>query len=265
MSTGVVQLENGELHYEIRGEGSPVVLLHGGGLDLRLWDDQVAAMERRHTVIRYDARGHGRSSTPTTRFAHYEDLRQLLAGLDIPRAGLVGLSLGARTSIDFTLTYPELVDKLVLVSPGISGMSTEDPFILDQLAKLAEASAAGDGAAVVECVVRMWVDGPHRTPEQVDREVRRRCRQMIIDTTTRHAAAGFSLTTELHAVDRVGELGAPTLVLVGDLDSSDIHTVADLVADNAADARKEVISGVGHNMNLERPETFTEAVVRFLS
>jgi 3-oxoadipate enol-lactonase len=262
MATGTIQIEDGELSYEIRGEGSPVVLLHGGFLDGRLWDHQVAALEHQHTVIRYDARGHGQSSTPTKPFAHHEDLRRLLAALGIPRAALVGLSLGARTSVDFALAYPELVGKLVLVSPGISGMSATDPFILDQLDKLAKVS---DLDAAIECVLRMWVDGPLRSPEQVDPEVRRFSRQMMIDTGKRHGRAGHVLATELHAIDRAGELVAPTLVLVGDQDSPDIHVVADLVHDKAVQADKKLIPGVGHNMNLERPDTFNQAVLDFLS
>ncbi|MEO6082166.1 MAG: alpha/beta fold hydrolase [Umezawaea sp.] len=117
MTAGTMPVADGELAYEVRGEGSPVVLLHGGLLTGDTWDAQVALLERDHTVVRYDARGHGRSSTPTGPFSHHEDLRQLLAGLDIPLASLVGLSQGARTSIDFAITFPDLVDRLVLVGP----------------------------------------------------------------------------------------------------------------------------------------------------
>src|SRR4051794_36184980 len=109
MTTGTMPVDDGELAYEIRGGGSPVVLLHGGFLTGDTWDAQVALLERDHTVIRFDARGHGRSSTPTKPFAHHEDLRQLLMGLDLPRASLVGLSQGARTSIDFAIAHPDLV------------------------------------------------------------------------------------------------------------------------------------------------------------
>jgi 3-oxoadipate enol-lactonase len=264
MTTGRIQIDDGELSYEIRGEGSPVVLLHGGLLNGRTWDSQVALLEKQHTVVRYDARGHGQSSTPTKPFAYYEDLRQLLAGLGIPRASLVGLSLGGRTSIDFALAHPDLVDRLLLVAPGISGMTFRDPFILDQSQKLAEAGAAGDLAGVVECVLRMWVDGPHRAPGEIDKDIRELCRELMTDTVTRHGAAGLRLATELHAIDRVGELSARILVLVGDLDSSDIHGVVDLVDREAPHARKRIIPGVAHMVNLERPEAFNRVLLRFL-
>lgn len=264
MTTGRIQIDDGELSYEIRGEGSPVVLLHGGALDGRTWDGQVALLEKHHTVIRYDARGHGQSSTPTKPFAHYEDLQQLLACLGIPQASLVGLSMGSRTSIDFALAHPDLVDKLLLVAPGISGMTFRDPFILDQLKKLAEAGAAGDLAQAVECFLRMWVDGPRRAPEEIDQGIRELCHELITDTVTRHGAAGQSLMTELGAIDRTDELRARILVLVGDLDSSDIHGVVDLVDREAPHARKLVIPGVAHMVNLERPQAFNRVLLRFL-
>lgn len=264
MTTGRIQVDDGELSYEIRGEGSPVVLMHGGALNGRTWDGQVATLEEQHTVVRYDARGHGQSSTPTKAFARYEDLRQLLAGLGIPRATLVGLSLGARTSIDFALAHPDLVDDLLLVAPGISGMTFRDPFILEQLSKLTEAATAGDLAKGVECVLRMWVDGPHRTPGEIDQGVRELCGELITDTVTRHGVAGQSLMTELGAIDRIDELRARVLLLVGDQDSSDIHDVVDLVDREAPHARKLVLSGVGHNVNLERPQAFNDILLRFL-
>ena len=262
MTLGMLPVDDGELAYEISGEGSPIVLLHGGFLTGDTWDAQVALLERSHTAIRYDARGHGRSSTPTKPFSHHEDLRQLLAGLDIPRASLVGLSQGARTSIDFAIAHPELVDRLVLVAPGISGMTFHDPFVLEQLAKL---GAVTDIAQAVECVLRMWVDGPHRAPEAVDPEVRELCRGLMTDNALRHGATSQRFVTELGAIDRLAELRAPTLVLVGDLDSSDIHGVVDLVAAESPKVRKLVVPGAAHMVNLDHPETFDREMSAFLS
>jgi pimeloyl-ACP methyl ester carboxylesterase len=113
MTAGRVMLDDGELGYERRGDGPPVVLLHGGGLSGVTWDGQVAWLERDHTVIRYDARGRGGSSPPEGPFSHHEDLRHVLDGLGVERATLVGLSLGARTAIDFALLHPDRVADLV--------------------------------------------------------------------------------------------------------------------------------------------------------
>ncbi|MBB5857984.1 alpha/beta fold hydrolase [Amycolatopsis umgeniensis] len=265
MTSGRVQVENGELAYELRGEGDPVILLHGGMLDSRMWDAEMTALEDRYTAIRYDARGHGESSTPKERFKHYEDLRALMAALELPRASLVGLSGGGRIAVDFALTYPDLVDNLVLVATGLSAMTTKDPFVLEQNKKLEEAVARGDLPAAIECVLRMWVDGPRRAPSDVDQEVRRRCQEMYTQTITRHGGSGFTLMDELRAIERTGELTPRTLTLVGDLDSSDIVDISEQIAGEARDARKIVVPGVAHMINLEKPARFSRILLDFLA
>jgi pimeloyl-ACP methyl ester carboxylesterase len=265
MTLGRIHVENGELAYEIRGAGDPVILLHGGILDARMWDAEMTALEARYTAIRYDARGHGESSTPTERFKHYEDLRALMTTLGLPRASVVGLSGGGRIAVDFALTYPDLVDNLVLVAAGLSSMTMTDPFVVEHNRKLEEAGAAGDLAAAIECVLRMWVDGPRRAPEDVDQEVRRLCQELYTHTITHHGLSGFTLMDELRAIERTGELTPRTLTLVGELDASDIHDVADQIDREARDSRKLVVPGVAHMINLERPAEFSRILLDFLA
>ncbi|TWP49644.1 alpha/beta fold hydrolase [Lentzea tibetensis] len=227
-----------------------------------MWDAQVELLAPTHQVITFDARGHGLSPTPTEPFSHYEDLLELLDHLGVARASLVGLSQGGRTSIDFAIAHPHRVAKIVLAGTGISGMTFRDPFVLSYMKKLSEAT---DIESVVECFLRMWVDGPQRTPDEVDPAVREPCHAAMSDTITRHGARWLGLLRELGAIDRVAELTARTLVLVGDLDSSDIHTVADLVAGAAPNAHKKVVTGAGHMINLDQPEEFNRVLRRFLA
>jgi 3-oxoadipate enol-lactonase len=251
-----------DLSHEERGSGDPVVLLHGGMLTRHLWDAEFDLLAATHRVIRYDARAHGSSPTPTEPFSHADDLLGLLDVLGVARASLVGLSMGARTSIDFAIKNPHRVKTLLLVGPGISGMTHRDPFILEHMAKLGSVTSADEAA---ELVTRMWVDGPHRAPSDVDPAVRERCRAMKATNLARHGGAWFVLQRELGAVDRVPELTARTLALVGDLDSSDIHDVADLVARSAPRARKELVRGAGHVINLDQPAAFRRLMLDFLA
>ncbi|MET1074192.1 MAG: alpha/beta fold hydrolase [Umezawaea sp.] len=259
MVLGTMPVDGGELVHESRGEGRPVVLLHGGYLSGAMWDAQVDVLARDHTTIRYDARGHGGSSTPTGPFAHHEDLRVLLEGLGVPRASLVGMSLGGLTALDFAIAHPDLVDRLVLVGSGISGMVFRDPFVLEHMGRF---GTAGGVDGQVELVLRTWVDGPHRTPGEVDPGVRERCRELVL---AHFARPRKSAATAFGAIGRLAELTAPTLLLVGELDSSDIHGAADLVVREAPSARKVVVPGAGHLVNLDRPEEFDRLVADFLS
>src|SRR5215217_1528961 len=95
-SNGTVEVDGGTLPYDEAGDGPAVVLLHAGLLDRRMWDGQWAALAERHRVVRYDARGHGASSTPAGRQCHYDDLHRLIGTLGLDSPVLVGNSLGAR-------------------------------------------------------------------------------------------------------------------------------------------------------------------------
>jgi 3-oxoadipate enol-lactonase len=262
-TTGLVPVPNGELYYEVSGDGPAVVLLHGGFLDLRMWDAQVEAFTRRHRVIRYDARGHGRSSTPAHAFCHYEDLRDLLVQLGVPRAALVGHGLGARTAVDFTLAYPHAVEALVAASPGLSGTALEDPFAVRQAEVMRAATLARDGAAIVEAFLRAWADGPRRPPEALPAVLRERLRGLAVDNLAKYTAARGKLR-ELGARGHLSELRVPLLAIAGELDGADVLRAADLLAREVPGARKVLLRGVGHQASLEDGPAFDGAVLEFL-
>ena len=77
------EINGTRLHYDVRGAGDPLVLIHSGISDLRLWDDQVDAFAARHRVIRYDVRGYGKTPHPPGTFSHHDDLRALLDQLGV--------------------------------------------------------------------------------------------------------------------------------------------------------------------------------------
>ncbi len=257
MTPGRITVHGGEIHYEVAGRGPAVVLLHVGGQSSAMWDHEFASLATRHTVVRYDARNHGKSSTATAPWSHYDDLRSLLDELGIDRASLVGLSLGARTSVDFALTWPDRVDRLLLGSPGVSGMAFQDPFILGQLDRL---RAARDVARVVEPLLRMWVDGPRRSPDQVDPDLRAFCRRLTTETMTRHGRGWAIQPIEAGAVDRLAELTMPITVVLGDLDSLDIAQVAVTLVREAKRAELVTVAGAGHVLNLEQPDRFGDVL-----
>ena len=101
-------MNGARLHYELQGDGFPVVLLHGGLLDLRMWDGQVGPFSRHFTTLRYDQRGHGQTESPEGQpHAPHEDLRALLDHFSMDRVHLLGHSLGGRIALDFALAFPE--------------------------------------------------------------------------------------------------------------------------------------------------------------
>ncbi|HXM55057.1 MAG TPA: alpha/beta hydrolase [Candidatus Dormibacteraeota bacterium] len=162
MAEGFVDVNGARLWYESAGAAgtgpAAVVLLHGHLIDSGQWDGQFAEFARSFAVVRYDARGFGRSDLPAGPFAYHEDLLGLLDALGIERAALVGCSGGGMTAIDLALEHPERVTALVLVGSGLSGYR----FPSEMPAKVAEARAAraaGEIERAVELGLQVWTDG----------------------------------------------------------------------------------------------------------
>jgi len=252
-----------QLYYEVTGAGPPLVLLHAGIADSRMWDDQVVAFAHDFEVIRYDLRGCGQSELPPAPFAHYADLHGLLTALGIERASLLGSSLGGATAIDATLADPTMVDALVLAASPLSGYT----FSASTKRQWAAIDVALERAGVdqaVELELQMWLDGPVRTPEQVDPAVRERVRAMDSRVYALYTEEATEHTLEPPALARLAEIRVPTLIVVGDADVPDILACATVLEEGIAGARKVVLPGTAHMLNMEQPDAFNRTVLDFL-
>jgi 2-hydroxy-6-oxonona-2,4-dienedioate hydrolase len=262
--TATADVNGARLHYEVVGEGEPLVLVHAGIADSRMWDAQIEAFAHRYRVFRYDMRGFGKTAMVKGPYSHHEDLRSLLDYLGVRQAHLVGCSMGGATVLDFALRFPERVAALVLVGSAVSGfeVDVERPKQWDELVA---ADEAGDLERVSELEVQIWVDGPGRQPEDVPAAVRDLVREMnLIALRSEASELGEELPPEPPAVDRLVEIGAPSLVIVGDSDQPRITAAADLLERELPNVRKVVMPGVAHLPNMERPVEFNRIVLDHL-
>jgi len=263
IETGIARFGQSEIYYEITGTGEPtVVLIHGGLLDCRMWDEQFELLAKTNRVLRYDAGAHGKSTLPPDAYWDHADLRELLNTLGIDRAVLVGLSLGGKIAIDVALEEPERVQAVVAVSSGLSGYRFESEFYLEFRDAMIEAWRAGEFDAVVEAFQRSWTDGPHRSPEDVDPEVREKVRVMARNGLE-HAMEGRLIDPP--AIERLEELQLPMLMVVGELDLPGIHEIADNVVAANPNAELVKIPDVAHMVNMEKPAEFNELLLGYLS
>lgn len=254
-------------YYEIAGAGHPLVLLHAGICDSRMWDEQFALFAQQYQVVRYDLRGFGQTAPVDGLYAHHTDLCALLDHLGIAQAHLLGCSIGGTTIIDFALAYPERVASLIPVCCEPSGFQdpVEEPLPADW-DEIVAAFKAGDFDRVSEYEVRLWVDGPLRMPDQVDAAIRDKVRGMNL-IALRNEALGLGKRQPLDppAFGRLHEIHAPTLLVVGDLDQGSMVRAAESMATQMAGAQKTVITGTAHLPNLEQPGRFNELVLNFLA
>lgn len=263
-ASGWAAVNGTRLWYETFGIGHPLVLIHAGIADSRMWDEQCEAFARQYQVVRYDLRGFGKSAAATGPFSHVEDLAQLLTFLRIPSAYLLGSSMGGQVAIDFTLEHPSAVDALIRVSSGV-GQRSPSPALIAGWREVEAAIKAGDVARGVELELQMWVDGPRRGSDQVDPSVRDRVRMMDRALLERAAAEeGVPDEIDPPAIERLAEVRVPTLIVVGDQDVDDVLSIADVLATGIRRAGKIVVPGTGHMLNMEQPETFNRLVLDFL-
>jgi pimeloyl-ACP methyl ester carboxylesterase len=244
------------IFYEVTGAGEPVVFIHAFSVDRRMWARQAASFESRFRIVRYDLRGHGRSAAPSGPYAGYEDLREVLDTLGIPRATLVGLSAGSEVATNFALAYPNRVTRLILASPGLGGYRIPP---LPWAAPTFEAAGAGDAAGAA----KLWAETPIMTlrSNAADRET---VRSLVIDNWRLWTYRRTEQPLQPPAVNRLSEINAPTLVIVGDQDFPYIKDIAGMIAKGVNNGRLVTIAGAGHMTNLDEPSLFDAAVSGFL-
>lgn len=256
-----------DLYVEQAGSGSPVVLIHEGIADSRMWDPQWAKYSKRFRMVRLDLRGFGQSPPAIGKFSLAGDVAQLLDELELGPATLVGVSLGGSVAMETTIGRPDLVSRLVLVAPGLRGFEMSD----ETKAGWDEEEAAlerGDVDEAVEVNMRMWVDGPSRSPDEVDPDVRSKVAEMQRRAIEIYLEAGEE--GEHHPLvedwgDRLSEISVPTLVLVGELDRPEMLQIAERLEAEIPNARRETIAGTAHVPSMERPDEFDRLVLEFLS
>jgi pimeloyl-ACP methyl ester carboxylesterase len=183
----------------------------------------------------------------------------------------MGVSGGGALAIDFTLEHPEMVDALIPVTAGVSGFRPSEevmqahPEVARMYTSLEEAFEQHDVARAVEVSLELWTDGPGRLPGQAAPEVRERVREMTMRNWQRPddevQAENPPVPLEPPAVGRLPQIGAPTLVILGEWDGP--NPLEQLAAEIPG-AKKVVMAETAHHPFLEKPAEFNRLVLDFL-
>ena len=241
------------IDYEVTGDGPVVLLGHGYGSTRHMWDEQHRALADRWRVVSWDMRGHGQTESPDDP-ARYStqltvaDMRALLASLGVSRAVVGGLSLGGYMSLAFYLTYPEMVEALIICDSGPGYRNAEARNAWNQRARERAAALEARGLEALGGRSREVRDalGHHKSAQGLA-----------------HAARGMLAQQDAHVIDGLASIRVPTLVVVGDQDTPFLAP-CEYMAKKIPGARFEVIAGAGHASNLDQPEAFDRALLSFL-
>jgi pimeloyl-ACP methyl ester carboxylesterase len=261
--SGFLETDGARIWYEVEGQGDPLVLVHAGVANLRMWDAQAAALRAAYRVIRYDTRGFGRTETDAVPFSNRADLAAVLDHLGEASTHLVGLSRGGQIALDFAIERPERVRSLTVAAGGIGGYESPDeapPETFEEPERLADAK---DWEGLTEWETRYWADGPGQRPDRVP-AVREQVHRWVLETYLAEKEEGQPQPLDPPAVGRLGELRAPLLVMVGTLDDPGTQESMRHLASAVAGARLEVFDEVAHMINLEQPDRFTAVLRAFL-
>jgi 3-oxoadipate enol-lactonase len=249
------------LHHQVDGpEGAPVVLLGGSlGTTLELWDPQVPELAGRMRVVRFDARGHGRSPVPP---APYEiadlasDVLALMDALGIARASYVGLSIGAMIGMWLGAHAPERVERLALLCT-----SAHIPPASAWAERAAKVRQAGSTEVVADAVVERWLTPAFAAAHP---DVRSSLRAMVASQPPEGYAASCGAVERMDLRRDIRAIRAPTLVIAGadDLATPPEHTR--LIAGTIPNARLEVLAPAAHVASVERAEDVTRLLIEHL-
>lgn len=237
------------------GDGPPIVLLHAGIVDARVWEPFVPLLAReRYRVVWFDARGYGRSATDDVEFRRVDDLLAVLDALGIRRAALVGNSLGGITALDLAVFHPDRVAALILLGAGIGGhevaMSERDQAVEQ---RYIEVDATGDLEALTDFELALWGAGVEQPVERLPTELRASLRPMIRAANEDHVR-GREVRPDGAVVDRLEQATMPIAFVRGSLDFDTLATYGEAIVERAPDARLIVWPDVAHMIAVERPE-----------
>jgi pimeloyl-ACP methyl ester carboxylesterase len=240
-----------EIYYEVHGNGPPLLLTHGYSSASAMWEGQIEALSRHHTLVSWDMRGHGQSDYPTDPSQYSEaltvaDMAALLDEVGANSAIVGGLSLGGYMSLAFYRNHPERVSALLIIDTG-PGFKKDDA--RDAWNKRAHETGdrfEREGLAALKSAGRERSTVSHRDASGLAR-----------------AARGMLTQRDARVIESLADIKVPALVVVG-ADDAPFLAASDYMAAKIPGAKKAVIPAAGHAVNMDQPQAFIEAVLPFL-
>ena len=240
-----------KIHYEVYGDGPALILTHGYSSTSAMWEGQIEALSKHHKLVLWDMRGHGKSDYPADPNAYSEaltigDIAALLDQIGTRRAIVGGLSLGGYMSLAFYRTHPERVAALLIIDTGPGFKKDEARTAWNKRAHETAERFERDGLSVLKSLSRERSSVTHRD-----------ARGLAL------AARGMLTQRDASVMEVLPEIAVPSLIVVG-ADDTPFLAASDYMAAKIPGAKKVVIPSAGHAVNIDQPQAFIDAVLRFL-
>lgn len=260
-----IKVNDISIYYEVHGEGEPLLLIAGLGGDLTAWMLQTPEFSKKYRVIVFDNRGVGRSDTPDIPYSTEmmaDDTAGLMDALSIEKAHVLGQSMGGAIAQELALKYLQRVKSLILADTEARPYSLCN-YVMNAWVKMRQEDVS------LETFIRnqlpwLFTDKFFENPEQV---------QTMIDTMLANPypqpayafARQVAAIIEYDALDRIGHITAPTLVITGKEDILLPVKPSEELAAGIPHAELVLLEGGGHASWSEIPDKFNRAVLEFLA
>lgn len=235
-----------------------LVLLHGFAVDSRIWRRQVEALADDYRILLVDLPGFGPQARAVGEVQPGGEVARAMDAAGLVRAHVVGASYGAAAAIDFALQSPKRVESLTLVAPMMLGRRIG----IESWGRCVALANDGDRATAAE----IFLDDPLFETLRQDEELFEEVRQIVLDYGCAHwTGAVSSRWSDPDPAPRLKDLDIPALVVSGEADIPSFMLMAEAYAKSLPRARREIVQGVGHFVNVEAPEVFDDLLRAFLA
>jgi pimeloyl-ACP methyl ester carboxylesterase len=239
------------VHYEVHGDGPPLLLTHGYSSTSQMWHGQIEALSRRHRLVLWDMRGHGQSDYPDDPAAYSEaatvgDMAAILDAIGAKRAIIGGLSLGGYMSLAFYRAHPERARALLIIDTGPGFKKDDAREVWNKRAIDTAARFEQEGLAVLKSASRERSSVSHRDAKGLAL-----------------AARGMLTQRDAKVMELLPDIKVPSLIVVG-ADDTPFLAASDYMAAKIPGAQKVVVPAAGHAVNIDQPQAFIDAVIPFL-
>jgi pimeloyl-ACP methyl ester carboxylesterase len=256
--TAALERPGARLVYEVAGDGPAVILIHGFGLDMRMWDPQVGPLAARFKVVRYDCRGFGASGPldPAVPYTHAGDLVALLDHLDIGRAVLAGLSFGGRVALQAALAAPDRVRGLALLDAVLDGVpwDPESARALDEVTRRVQAAGVLAGREA-------WLAHPLFAAARERPDLAVALAAMVAGYPGQHWLGQDPHRETRRPLDVLEGIAGPALVAVGERDVPGFREMSAVLARRIPGAAYQVVADAGHMVNMEQPAAINDLLI----
>ena len=266
---GTISAGGFRVYYEEKGEGDAIIFLHAGLQNHAMWDEQVKELSKKYKVVTIDLPFHGKTTGNDTATLAKDVIRVVLDSLHIARASVVGLSMGAAVAQDFVIGYPERVNKAIFISAGINGYERKysiDSASMAWYTKFASALEARDTASAALEFTKAWGEGVGHSGDSLTKASSRYVYETTLATLKEHKMQSWPhLQDEPTAFDQIATLKMPVLIIHGDKDLPFVNTTSLYMEKNIADAKRVLLKGAAHMLNMEQPTRVNQLIDEFLS